>query len=57
MYTVTIFQLIGRIRRESKFFFSEDYGGNLKATVNAAKGWRDANLPGASIEVRLIPGI
>ena len=57
MYTVTIFQLIGQIRREAKFFFSDDYGGNLKATVDAAKGWRDLNLPGASIDVRLIPGI
>jgi len=57
LYTVTIFQLIGRIRREAKVFFSEDYGGNLKATVAAAEGWRDLNLPGASIDVRLIPGI
>lgn len=57
MYSVIVFQLVGRAQRERKVFFSEDFGGNLKATVDAAKGWRDVNLPGASIDVRLIPGI
>ena len=57
MYNVIVFQLVDRVQRELKVFFSEDFGGNLKATVNAAKDWRDINLQGASIDVRLIPGI